>query len=130
MKSGEVTIEIPWRYVVSKNRKSTVWSNGRIALSTKYSNAKDSIHKIAKLQSHEQGVKVPCTDRVGLELQVYPPDKRHRDIFNVTQCIFDGIEGTFYEDDWQIDHGLVLRCPVDRERPRVVVKLWRIHESE
>jgi Holliday junction resolvase RusA-like endonuclease len=60
---------------------------------------------------------------------MYPPDLRHRDLFNVTQCIFDGIEGAVYVDDWQIDLGVVIRADRDKDNPRVTVEVWELNDD-
>jgi len=108
-------VDIPWRHVVSKNDKLTV-VRGRPRLSTKYKNAKEAICWLGKAVWGK-----PATCPVAVEVLVFPPNKRHYDIFNVTQLIFDGLEGAAYEDDFQINYGSVKRMDIDRENPRVEV---------
>lgn len=51
--------------------------------------------------------------RVELKIDVYPPDKRRRDLDNVLKALLDGLRTAgVYEDDSQIDHLDVLRCGV------------------
>jgi Holliday junction resolvase RusA-like endonuclease len=116
-------LTIPWEYVVSKNDKLTV-VNGRPRLSTKYSKAKDAICWLGK------GVwGKPATWPVTVEVLVFPPNRRHYDIFNVTQLIFDGLQGAAYEDDFQIDYGAVKRMDIDKDNPRVEVTVKPFTDS-
>ena len=109
------TLEIPWQHIVSKNDKHTL-VRGRPRLSTKYKNAKEAIGWLGKTIWAE-----PADWPVYVEVRVFAPDKRHYDIFNVTQLIFDGLEGAAYVDDFQINKGTVIRMAIDKENPRVEV---------
>lgn len=43
-------------------------------------------------------------NRIGVEIQAYPPDKRKRDLDNTLKVILDSLEKAgFYDDDSQID---------------------------
>jgi Holliday junction resolvase RusA-like endonuclease len=108
-------LDIPWEHVVSKNAKLTV-VHGRPRLSTKYKNAKEAIYWLAMTVWQ-----VPADWPVRVDVKVYPPDRRHYDIFNVTQLIFDGLEGAAYLNDYQIADGRVRRMDIDKQKPRVEV---------
>lgn len=112
-------ITIPWEYVVSKNQKITVWNGRRPALSKAYRVAKETVREIAQEQSIEEPYDTPVT----IEFRLFPPDKRRRDILNYTQLICDGIEGVAYTNDWRIDKAVVIREQIDRENPRVEVRV-------
>ena len=116
-------VTIPWSHCVSKNDKLTV-VRGRPRLSTKYKNAKEAICWLGKATWSK-----PATWPVAVEVLVFPPNKRHYDIFNVTQLIFDGLEGAAYEDDYQISYGSVKRMDIDRDNPRVEVTVQPLTDS-
>ena len=60
----------------------------------------DSLHYIARL---------------AVKVEVYPPDRRRRDIDNVQKPILDALEkGQAYEDDSQIDLLISQRCNLVR----------------
>jgi Holliday junction resolvase RusA-like endonuclease len=108
-------VSIPWKHIVSKNEKITVWQ-GRPRLSTKYRTAKTAINWLGKSVWKE-----PLDVPVRVDVYVFAPDRRHYDIFNVTQLIFDGLEGAAYEDDFLITYGTVKRMDIDKRNPRVEV---------
>lgn len=113
--TGLNTLAIPWEHIVSKNDKLTV-VRGRPRLSTKYKNAKEAIGWLGRAKW-----KQPHTGPVRVDVGVYAPNKRRYDIFNVTQLIFDALEGSAYENDFLIAYGTVQRMDIDRENPRVEV---------
>lgn len=113
-------VSIPWKYVISKNNKYTVWRRGQPALSKPYREAKDAIHK----KSSEQiGRKKPFNIGVKAEFDMFPPDNRRRDILNYTQILCDGIEGVLYENDALINYVIVRRRAADKENPRVEIRV-------
>lgn len=51
------------------------------------------------------------TGRLKAEVWVYEPDKRRRDINNLTKSLFDALEGAkVYENDHNIDETFIKRC--------------------
>jgi len=66
------------------------------------------------------GVHEPCEDGVRLDIVLWMPDRRRRDLDNCAKSICDGLNGIAYEDDSQIVE-LIVRRHVDRERPRAEV---------
>jgi Holliday junction resolvase RusA-like endonuclease len=113
-------IVVPWEHCISKNNKVTVWGKGRPALTAQYRNAKEAIHWIAKEQiKNRTKFEVP----VRIEFYVYEPNRRRRDILNYTQIICDGIEGVAYDNDARIHYVIVKRCGVDKDNPRIEVRV-------
>lgn len=52
----------------------------------------------------------PITGPVSLEIELYPPDRRRRDIDNVQKAIFDALQyAKVYKDDSQVCRLLVQR---------------------
>ena len=105
-------IIIPWEHCISKNNKVTVWGKGRPALTAQYRNAKEAIYLLPKFE---------CPVRI--EFNVWEPNRRRRDILNYTQVICDGIEDVAYANDAQIHYVIVRRCGVDKENPRIEIKV-------
>jgi len=71
-----------------------------------------------------QGVKSFRSDTISLEIHVYPPDKRKRDLDGILKVLLDAMQrGGLYDDDYQIDKLLVIRCsPVAKGEVRVIIK--------
>lgn len=56
----------------------------------------------------------PWSGRLAVRLDVYPPDRRRRDLDNVQKALLDALaHGGAYEDDSQIDRLEVERCGVE-----------------
>jgi crossover junction endodeoxyribonuclease RusA len=62
-------------------------------------------------------------DRLGVHIDVYPPDARARDLANVEKLVVDAIAAQAGFDDSQIDVLTLRRATIDRTNPRVVVKV-------
>ena len=60
--------------------------------------------------------------RFAVELDIYFPDKRRRDIDNVAKSVLDGCNGILWDDDSQVVE-LVLKRFLDRENPRTVMRV-------
>lgn len=68
--------------------------------------------KIIALQ-HTQS---PLNERLHMEVYLYPPDKRKRDVDNVLKPLLDALEhANVYENDSQIDKLCVTRMEVAKE---------------
>ena len=53
------------------------------------------------------------TGRLAVKLEFHPPDKRRRDIDNLTKGLLDALQHAgVYEDDSQIDRLELIRCAV------------------
>ena len=65
--------------------------------------------------------------RVRMDIDAHPPDRRRRDLDNITKALLDALEHAgVYEDDSQIDRLQIERCSVV-PRGQVIV---RISEAE
>jgi crossover junction endodeoxyribonuclease RusA len=66
--------------------------------------------------------------RYAVDLVVYFPDARRRDLDNVCKSILDGCNGVVFADDSEVDEVRVLRA-IARAHPRVEVSVRRRAES-
>jgi len=58
---------------------------------------------------------------VRLTVDMYPPDRRKRDIDNPLKCLLDAMSGGMYEDDSQIVELIAHKLPSEGKPGRVVV---------
>lgn len=66
------------------------------------------------------------TGRFSVKIDVYPPDRRKRDLDNLVKPIFDALtQGGAWNDDSQIDKFLVRRQAPNKDNPRVVVEIFK-----
>jgi crossover junction endodeoxyribonuclease RusA len=64
----------------------------------------------------EQQARARLTGRLHVNIWVYPPDRRRRDLDNVCKATFDALaKAGVYEDDSQIDKFSVERCGVYKD---------------
>ena len=58
-------------------------------------------------------IKTVFEGRVRMDINAHPPDRRRRDLDNITTALLDALEhGGVYEDDSQIDRLQIHRCSV------------------
>lgn len=64
------------------------------------------------------------TGRLRVRLELHAPDNRRRDVDNSCKAVLDAMtHAEVYGDDSQIDRLEVVRCGVDRAKPRVDVEV-------
>lgn len=67
----------------------------------------------------------PFAGRIAVEIDVYPPDNRRRDLDNLQKPLLDALQhGGAYEDDSQIDRLVTERC-AKIEGGRVTVRITK-----
>lgn len=89
-----IMYKLPWPPTV--NNYFTV-ARGRKILSSKGRQYKKDVALIARFKSPLQG-------RLDVAIHAYPPDKRKRDLDNLTKAILDALDDCgIYCDDSQID---------------------------
>lgn len=68
----------------------------------------------------------PITDRLAVEIDLYPPDNRRRDVDNVLKGLLDALQhGGVYGDDSQI-----VRLSIEKQKPieggKTIVRIARL----
>ena len=67
-------------------------------------------------------MKTPLDSMISMELYLYPPDKRKRDIDNVVKPMLDSlVKGGLIQDDSQINRLLIVRCDIVKQGQILVV---------
>lgn len=112
-----MNVILPWGCIVSKNRKYTVTRGGRMILTKQYREGKEAIRVFGKKAYKGK----PIEGEVTMDFMLYPPDKRRRDMLNITQIVCDSLEGIFYENDYQISYITIDRDAPDKANPRLEV---------
>lgn len=81
-----------WRNIVIKGHPRTIISSaGR-----KY---RTTVHRIMQTEYAD----IPClAESVEIEVKLYPPDRRRRDLDNYMKSLLDSLAGFAFEDDSQI----------------------------
>ena len=69
------------------------------------------------------------TERVWLDIEVYPPDNRRRDISNLIKIVEDALP--WFKDDSQVDKIEINRCEKDhRKKGYIIVKCGAINGTD
>ena len=72
----------------------------------------------------------PLEGKLKLHIDVFPPDKRKRDLDNINKCLIDSLQyGGVIKDDFDIDSLSMKRCEVIKGG-KVIIKLEEINEGE
>lgn len=101
--------------------------NNRMVVSEKGRNYQKQVQEIVQLEKPKS---FRADDRLRLEVDFYPPDKRRRDLDNFCgKALQDSLQysGIYYDDE-QIDSVEYTRCEIDRKNPRMEVRLEKIQE--
>lgn len=94
-------------------------ARSRIILSGKGRKYRD----VVSVALNEQGRPMqPISSPVRVEVLVYPPDRRKRDLDNVTKETADALQRNgVLEDDFLIDEWFIKRMEVSPEKPRLEI---------
>lgn len=94
-------IELPWPPSVNHYWRMF---NGRMLISEKGRNYKKEVgYRLLTL-------KIPkLIGRIRISIELFPPDKRRRDIDNVAKAILDSLSPHLYDDDSQVDRLTIIR---------------------
>jgi crossover junction endodeoxyribonuclease RusA len=75
----------------------------------------------------DRAVCEPLTGRLQVSLDLHPPTLRKYDCDNFPKAVLDALtHAGVWQDDEQIDQLNVLKCPKDKDDPRVVVTITEI----
>ena len=84
------------------------------------------VYVLIKQMKATQGVKSFGSAPIYLEVDVYPPDNRKRDITNILKVLNDSLErGGLFDDDYQISRLLIQRCGIV-DQGKVVVRIYEV----
>jgi crossover junction endodeoxyribonuclease RusA len=97
-------IDLPWPPSVNR-----YWRNwrGRIVISAEGRAFRESVRAL-----HANADTFGPDVRLLVAVDVYPPDRRKRDIDNLMKATLDALEGCVFEDDNQVDHLVIIRREV------------------
>ena len=85
-------------------------SNGKLYQKRVNSNKTLQFYHEVWLRIRQEGVISFGKSTISVSVDVYPPDKRRRDIDNLAKLILDSLQrGGLYDDDYQIARLLVVR---------------------
>jgi Holliday junction resolvase RusA-like endonuclease len=115
-------ITLPWKVMVADNERHAllkIKGRGRIGLTAKYRDALGAASLLAAAQWKRETIR----GSVSLDVTLYEPDKRRRDVANYLKLIGDTLTRVAFVDDSQIDVVTVTRGAVDRFNPRAEIRV-------
>lgn len=110
-------IVLPWAVLVGDNDRHGV-IGGRILLTVRYRSALAAATLYAQRQWRPRAA---FTGPVHVTATFHEPDRRRRDIANLTKLLGDALTGVAYVDDSQIDRWTLVRGTIDRRDPCAVL---------
>lgn len=110
--------------VSDNDRFNVVYGQNR--LSPKYRAAKSAITTLAKGYWRRSML----AGHVALEARFYFPDARKRDAGNYRKALTDALTGVVYQDDSQLADERYILVAIDRETPRVEVRVWSVEQEQ
>lgn len=119
----EINFELPWPPSVNHYwRNVVVGRHARTLISADGRAYKRNVGQAVLEQTVGQKIKhKPFLGRVSVELTLYPPDRRSRDIDNSTKAVLDALtDANVWRDDSQVDELHIIRAEVVRGGKAVV----------
>lgn len=119
----EIIFELPWPPSVNHYwRNVVVGRHARTLISADGRAYKRNVGQAVLEQTVGQKIKhKPFLGRVSVELTLYPPDRRSRDIDNSTKAVLDALtDAKVWRDDSQVDELHIRRADVVRGGKAVV----------
>ena len=103
-----------WRHIVIKGQARVLLSvDGRKYQANSYAAVREQI-----------GMPVALTGRLRVSILVHPPDRRQRDLDNMSKAILDGLaHAGVYANDAQIDHLELIRGSLAQPKGGVEVTI-------
>lgn len=94
---GSLTIELPFPPSLNGYYRHV---GKMVLISAKGRKYREAVEQIAVMDNVQN---IIGNEHIKVSLQVYPPDKRKRDIDNILKCLFDSLtKAKVWEDDSQI----------------------------
>lgn len=106
---------------------NTYWRifNNRMILSKRGRQYKKDVQSAIGIEAFSSAF--PLLGRLSVHIEIYPPDKRRRDIDNCAKAVLDAVGAAgIYKDDCQIDYLILERQEVRKGDGHVVVKVIAI----
>lgn len=105
-----------WRNIVMGGKPRTIMSaKGR------------EYRKLAEVAAATQHTGERLDGRLRVSLELHPPTLRKFDLDNFPKAVLDAVtHAGVWGDDSQVDRLEVLRCPKDKDNPRVVLTITAI----
>lgn len=114
-----IEVTIPWISGLSVDQMLiTTERGGHYTQGYRQAKAHVADHMMVGASGHR-----PTEEPVWVQLKCYFPDRQRRDLDNLTKPFLDGLQEWVIEDDSQVHRLTVERGGVDRDEPRVEVKV-------
>jgi len=68
--------------------------------------------------------------RLAIEMRVWCPDRRRRDLDNLWKLPLDALSGIVWVDDSQFDDKRIIRAGISRDAARAVLSIWTLADAD
>lgn len=69
----------------------------------------------------------PWEAGIGIRLLFWLPDRKRRDLDNLSKAVLDALKGIFYRDDTQVVDLHILKA-INPLNPRVEIEIWEVEQ--
>lgn len=123
-----ITLTLPWLALAQDNhRLTTNRKTGRTFTTKRYRDAKDTAETLMRAQN---GPASTITLPVKVEVRVWFPDARRRDVGNLRKCLTDAMQNAgIVADDCLIHDERWIRAGIDRAQPRAEITITPLDRS-
>jgi len=118
--AAALVLTLPWAVLVPDNARHGVM-RGRVLLTKRYREAKEAARMLALGQLRHESPIIACD--VAVTIRVHAPDRRRRDIQNLTKLVCDVLTLIAYQDDSQVARLTLERGAMDRVNPRADIEV-------
>lgn len=123
----DVRVVIPGIIPAKKNRM--IIAHRRLIKDKSVREAEALVKTCAAVAMSQAGLPI-ITGPVALEVVAYYPDRKRRDIHNITGSLFDAMQGVVFEDDHQVVDTILSKRLCERGQEHTEVKVWALEEDE
>lgn len=125
MNNKTVQIVLPWAPSINTYYRAV--ARGKIAANILSKKGREYRESAMIAIAAHKCTSLSLSGRLQVSLDLHPPDARRRDIDNYCKGVLDALtHAGVWQDDEQIDQLNVLKCPKDKDDPRVVVTITEI----
>ena len=121
-------LELTYRSEPLTKSNQTFFGRGRAYIPKKVQIYESELREAA-MEAVKQAKHKRLKGLIIMEIWYYVGTKRRKDLPNLPKTTTDALNEVVYHDDFQI-HDMIIHRRLDREDPRVEIKLWMTKDAE
>lgn len=127
MSGFPLEVVLPWTPCAVPVNRWTRAVDGKVLKSRRYRRGLDHASGLAMVAA--SGIRPDADQPFRVEVAVYLPDRRRRDLDGLAKLPLDALEGWVYEDDYQVKDLRLYVAGLDRDEPRLELVVEPMEEA-